>query len=234
MNLSAVTAVERAIGTMRDEYSTPLTVDDLARCAMYSKFHFSRMFQRVTGISPGRYLSTVRIAEAKRLLVSTTLSVADVSNEVGFSGVGSFSTRFRYSVGVTPSRYRRLDPPPFVNGCGSGRGVVRGTLAWKGAFPAFVGLFSGRVFEGVPARHIIMERPGEYVLEGVPAGIWFVLAHSMRGNLLGGTGQLHIGPDTDVRLSTLTLRARRLADPPALLALLDESAREEETAAVAC
>lgn len=234
MNLSAVTAVERAIGTMREEYSTPLTVDDLARCAMYSKFHFSRMFQRVTGISPGRYLSAVRIEQAKRLLVSTTLSVADVTNQVGFSGVGSFSTRFRYSVGVTPSRYRRMDPPPFVGGCGGGCGVVRGSLAWNGAFPAFVGLFSGRVFEGVPARHVIMERPGEYVLDGVPAGSWYVLAHSMRGNLLGGTGQVQIGPESDLRVPEIRLRARRIADPPALLALLDDSAREEEPAALAC
>src|SRR4051794_801763 len=101
-------AVERAIGTMRDNLAEQLTVDDMARSAMFSKFHFSRIFRRVTGVSPGRFLSAIRLQEAKRLLVTTSLNVADISLRVGYTSVGTFSTRFTRSVGLSPTRYRRL------------------------------------------------------------------------------------------------------------------------------
>ena len=52
MHISTERAVERAIDTMRIDMSQQLTVDDMARAAMFSKFHFTRVFQRVTGVSP--------------------------------------------------------------------------------------------------------------------------------------------------------------------------------------
>ena len=87
-------AVLRVIDSMHENLGEPLTIDDMARTAMFSKFHFSRVFQRVTGLSPGRYLSAVRLQEAKRLLASTSLSVTDISHRVGYSSVGTFSSRF--------------------------------------------------------------------------------------------------------------------------------------------
>ena len=50
----------------------------------------------------------MRIEEAKRLLTTTTLPVTEISHRVGYSSVGSFSTRFATSVGVPPSTYRQL------------------------------------------------------------------------------------------------------------------------------
>ena len=47
-------AVGRVIETMRENIGEPLTIDDMARTVMFSKFHFSRFFQRVTGVSPGQ------------------------------------------------------------------------------------------------------------------------------------------------------------------------------------
>src|SRR5919198_4395024 len=101
-------AVERAIETMQENLGERLTIDDMARSALFSKFHFSRVFQRVTGVSPGRFLSAMRLEEAKRLLVSTSYTVSDISHRVGYKSVGTFSTRFRSSVGVSPSTYRQL------------------------------------------------------------------------------------------------------------------------------
>ncbi|SDH41746.1 Helix-turn-helix domain-containing protein [Sinosporangium album] len=100
-------AVNRAIDTMYKNIGQQLTVEDIARTAMFSKFHFSRMFRQVTGVSPGRFLTDVRLREAKRLLLSTSLSVADISSRVGYTSVGTFSTRFKSSVGVAPTEYRR-------------------------------------------------------------------------------------------------------------------------------
>ena len=48
-------AVLRVIDSMHENLGEQITIDDMARTAMFSKFHFSRVFQRVTGLSPGRY-----------------------------------------------------------------------------------------------------------------------------------------------------------------------------------
>ncbi|MFG2648254.1 helix-turn-helix transcriptional regulator [Streptomyces sp. NPDC048436] len=100
--------VRRSITTMYRSYHEPLTLDDIARSAMVSKFHFLRVFTRVTGVTPGRFLSAVRLHEAKRLLRTTSLNVADISAQVGYSSTGTFSRRFSESVGVSPTRYRHL------------------------------------------------------------------------------------------------------------------------------
>lgn len=101
-------AVTRVIESMHENHGEQLTIDDMARTAMFSKFHFSRVFQRVTGLSPGRFLSAVRVREAKRLLASTSLSITHISHQVGYSSVGTFSSRFTQSVGLSPSRYRQV------------------------------------------------------------------------------------------------------------------------------
>ncbi|WP_342741561.1 helix-turn-helix transcriptional regulator [Actinokineospora terrae] len=106
MDELAVRAVERAIEDMRGRLAQSLTVEDMARVALFSKFHFSRVFHRHTGVSPARFLSTLRFAEAKRLLATTTLNVADISARVGYRSPGTFSARFKTCVGASPTQYR--------------------------------------------------------------------------------------------------------------------------------
>lgn len=105
-------AVQRVIESMHENLAQQITVDDMARTANFSKFHFCRVFQRVTGTSPGRFLTALRIQRAKHLLVSTSLNVKDISHEVGYSSVGTFSSRFSSSVGVPPGRFRKLGGHP--------------------------------------------------------------------------------------------------------------------------
>ena len=100
-------AVDRAKQTMESPYGDELTVEELARSALFSRFHFSRMFQQVTGVSPGRYLSSLRLEEAKRLLRTTDMKIIDITYNVGYSSVGTFSSRFSKDVGMSPSEYRR-------------------------------------------------------------------------------------------------------------------------------
>lgn len=101
-------AVRHVIESWRDKLSESITIDAMARTAMFSKFHFSRQFQRTTGVSPGRFLSAVRLEEAKRLLASTSMSVTEISHQVGYTSVGTFSSRFRSCVGLSPTLYRQL------------------------------------------------------------------------------------------------------------------------------
>jgi AraC-like DNA-binding protein len=89
------------------EYAKPLDVEALARGAHMSAGHLSREFKRAYGESPYGYLMTRRIERAMALLRQGDLSVTDVCFTVGFSSLGTFSTRFSELVGVSPSQYKR-------------------------------------------------------------------------------------------------------------------------------
>jgi AraC-like DNA-binding protein len=89
----------------------PLDVDDLARAAGLSKAHFSREFRRAFGESPHAYLLTRRLERATALLRTTDRSVADICFSVGLQSVGSFTTSFTRTFGVSPTAYRASFPP---------------------------------------------------------------------------------------------------------------------------
>jgi transcriptional regulator GlxA family with amidase domain len=87
-------------------YAEPLDLNALAAAANVSKFHFTRSFAAAYGETPMRYLTRRRIERAQDLLRSANLTVTEVCVLVGFSSLGSFSSRFREYVGETPSQYR--------------------------------------------------------------------------------------------------------------------------------
>ena len=92
-------------------YFEPLDVDDLARAAGLSRAHFSREFRRAFGESPHAYLLTRRLERAAALLRTTDHSVADICLSVGLRSVGSFTTSFTRTFGVSPTAYRAKFPP---------------------------------------------------------------------------------------------------------------------------
>jgi AraC family transcriptional regulator len=237
-------AVRRAIDAMHDGLGEPLTVDDLARAAMFSKFHFSRIFQRVTGLSPGRFLSALRLQKAKQLLVETSLNVADITHEVGYNSVGTFSTRFTSAVGISPTTYRRLGgyvPQIDVDteaapeeASAKVSGAISSDESSLGA--TFVGLFPQPIPQGRPVSCAVLEQPGAFTLQKVPPGSWYLLAHAVRVGydepahlpcdddqpvFVLQHGPLEIQQDQEVSVNDLHLRPIRALDPPVLLALLD-------------
>ncbi|WP_209648450.1 helix-turn-helix transcriptional regulator [Kibdelosporangium banguiense] len=95
---------------MDREYASALGIDDLARSAGCSRYHFVRSFRAAYGETPGRYLTMRRIERAKDLLRSANLTVTEICMLVGFSSLGSFSSRFTAVVGMPPSQYRAAHP----------------------------------------------------------------------------------------------------------------------------
>ena len=89
------------------EYASPLDIEALARGVNLSSGHLSRAFKPAYGEAPYRYLMTRRIERAMTLLRRDDLSVTEICFAVGFSSLGTFSTRFSELVGVSPSAYRR-------------------------------------------------------------------------------------------------------------------------------
>jgi AraC-like DNA-binding protein len=92
-------------------YFEPLGVDELARAAGLSRAHFSREFRRAFGEPPHAYLLTRRLERAAALLRVTDRSVADICFSVGLGSVGSFTTSFTRTYGMTPTAYRATFPP---------------------------------------------------------------------------------------------------------------------------
>jgi AraC-like DNA-binding protein len=92
-------------------YFEPLTVDDLARAAGHSRAHFSREFRAAFGESPHAYLLTRRLERAAALLRMTDRSVAEICFDVGLQSVGSFTTSFTRTYGMSPTAYRAAFPP---------------------------------------------------------------------------------------------------------------------------
>jgi AraC-like DNA-binding protein len=97
----------RAKDLIDREYANQLDVPALAREAHASTAHFSRSFKRAFGETPHKYLLRRRIERAKELLRGTDMTVTEVSLEVGFQSLGSFSTAFHELVGAPPSEYAR-------------------------------------------------------------------------------------------------------------------------------
>lgn len=241
MEESIELAVRRAITTMRENMGEQLTVDDIARAALFSKFHFTRIFQRVTGVSPGRFLSALRLHQAKHLLVTTSLKVADISLLVGYNSVGTFSTRFSRSVGMPPTAYRQRAgfAPQIVSeddgNSSSSKARVSGRIREPNGDEermVFVGLFVDRIPEGRPVRCDVLAGSGRFQFEQVPPGTWYLLAQSLPAD-----GEAVNAPDgREIRVAThgpivvrnetvvdvdVEPRPVRLLDPPVLLALQD-------------
>src|SRR3954468_12655550 len=102
-------------------YAEPLDVGDLATAAGLSRAHFSREFRRAFGDSPHAYLLTRRLERGATLLRTTDNSVAEICLAVGLQGLGSFTTSFKRTYGMTPTAYRAAFPPAasraMVPGC---------------------------------------------------------------------------------------------------------------------
>jgi AraC-like DNA-binding protein len=92
-------------------YFDALDVGDLAQAAGLSRAHFSREFRRAFGESPHAYLLTRRLERAAALLRTTDRSVAEVCFAVGLQSVGSFTTSFTRTYGMSPTAYRETFPP---------------------------------------------------------------------------------------------------------------------------
>jgi AraC-like DNA-binding protein len=115
------TSLRSARDLIDRDFARPLDLTALAERAGYSRYHFIRAFHAAYGATPGDYLSRRRVERACELLRAANLTVTEVCFVVGFSSLGSFSSRFSELTGCSPSDYQRRGrshggPPP-VPGC---------------------------------------------------------------------------------------------------------------------
>jgi len=89
------------------DYDRPFSVEKAAKTLSMSKSHFMRSFKNVTGEAFTNYLNHFRVSKAEYLLASTDLTIAEISQIVGFCDQSYFGLTFRRFIGVTPTEYRR-------------------------------------------------------------------------------------------------------------------------------
>jgi AraC family transcriptional regulator len=103
--------LRRILDYVRANLAEPLSVDDLAREADLSPFHFARVFKVSTGESPHALVTRLRM-DAARALIAQGEPLAQVAGACGFSGQSHFSKRFKEQVGLTPGQYARAIAAP--------------------------------------------------------------------------------------------------------------------------
>ena len=107
-------AVSTALHFLEHNYHGDIQIEKLASQLGYSRAHFTMLFTKKTGASPYFYLTQIRINKAKELLVTTKLSVEEISYSVGFSCVGRFSEIFKKYENISPINYRKENSNLFV------------------------------------------------------------------------------------------------------------------------
>lgn len=84
-----------------------ISVEKLSEMANMSTRHFRRIFHDIYGISPLKYINSLRIQQAAKLLVSTDLSMTEIAIQCGFSDANYFSTKFKEATGKSPMAFRK-------------------------------------------------------------------------------------------------------------------------------
>ena len=239
-------AVERVIAAMRSHVADALSLAEMAEIAYLSPFHFNRVFRSFTGTPPGEFLAALRLDAAKRLLLTTSLSVTDVCFDLGYASLGTFTQRFKTHTGLSPLQLRQLAGDvaggplqTLLVAHSEARRLavvredgVRGTITAPSSFSGliFLGLFSRPIAQEQPAACTTLTVPGPFQLGPVPDGRYFLLGAALpwSENALS-----YLLPDADLLVgfgerpvlvrggrahapAHLTLRPVDVTDPPLL------------------
>ncbi len=246
---SPIGAVQDVVLFMRERFSEPLTLRDLAEVASFSPYHFNRVFRSVTGISPIRFLAAVRMEAAKHYLLSTPLSVTEVCFEVGYNSLGTFTTTFTELVGLPPNRFRFLAnntdyiaPHSYelrrkdIFSARPSRANITGRISSSGTSikPIFVGLFPTPIPQSRPVGCTILTDDDTYRVSPPSDGTYYVFAMAIdcssgsKPYFLPTAGCSHVAVSKHpvvISKSVITspvnlvLRTPQPIDPPVLVAV---------------
>jgi len=108
--------LRRAVDFIEASLDQPLPLDEVARAACLSPYHFHRLFTETHGETPHHFARRRRLERARQRLEQSKDTVADICRDCGFESVPSFSVLFRRRFGLPPARYRRVHRENGKNG----------------------------------------------------------------------------------------------------------------------
>lgn len=101
---SSLSHIARAVRWIRENYTQPFRVDDLAQMSGMSPSAFYRNFQLVTAISPIQFQKQIRLQQARLLLAGNPSDITGVASRVGYDSPSQFSREYRRQFGLPPSQ----------------------------------------------------------------------------------------------------------------------------------
>ncbi len=105
--------LKRAEAYIKENYARGITLEQVAFHVDMAPTYFSRIFKQETGCTFVEYLTRIRLEEAKRLLRTTKLPIAEIGYAIGYQGANYLAEVFKATEGMTPGAYRRIHTPPF-------------------------------------------------------------------------------------------------------------------------
>ncbi len=99
--------IDRVIDYLRGNLHRQVKLEELAKVACFSEFHFHRIFGAVSGETLNNFTNRLRLEKAARLLRYSGKSLTDIALDCGFSSSATFSRAFRSGYDISPSRFRK-------------------------------------------------------------------------------------------------------------------------------
>lgn len=107
LTLSSMDALKVPVAFIKENYMQPITLTELAQTAHLSISALERRFTKHLGQTPKQFINEVRLENARRLLIETNESIANIAQETGFNDHSYFSRQFQRLFGKSPSQFRR-------------------------------------------------------------------------------------------------------------------------------
>lgn len=107
--------ITNAVEYIHKHYKTnKIMVSDLAKMVSLSEVYFRKIFKKIYGVSPNKYINNLRLELAAQLLQSKLYSVSEVSEYSGFTDVKYFTKCFKQKYGLSPNAYKTVNPENFM------------------------------------------------------------------------------------------------------------------------
>lgn len=105
-SISAVTRLVPALKFMQEKVGQNISLANVAATISLSPSRFSVLFNEIMGCAPIAYFNTMRIRRAQELLITTSLSISEIADKLGFHDAYHLSHKFKNTVGLSPKHYR--------------------------------------------------------------------------------------------------------------------------------
>lgn len=108
LNKEYLSRINKVFDHIESHLEQEMTLDELAKVACFSKYHFSRIFSAITGETLFQFINRVRIEKAAALLIGDkNKSITDIAYQCGFSDISVFSRKFKQVFGMSASAFRK-------------------------------------------------------------------------------------------------------------------------------